>query len=324
MAPRTFWEFQDPMRSAFVENTCLPYLLGAQNEDGGWGFHAGSTSRAEPTAWALIALLEFAFTQAHEEASSRALRFLSAAQLPDGSWPSTPELQEGSWVTSLVCVALLGRKEFSGNVARGIGWLCMELPGEARPWRRFVRRFMAKRNLAAQNDSYFGWSWTRGTASWVEPTSYAIILLRSVPSELLSAAAKRRLSIGETMLYDRMCPGGGWNCGNPMVYGVPGEPQVSSTAWALLALIEHPERPEVQKSLQWLEGNSKSIQSPGSLSLAAMAMNAYGRPDPQLADSLRAMYEEKEIFWTVPEVAWAALAIGGAPNWLKRKSDGKR
>ena len=311
------------MRSAFVEKTGLPYLLDAQNEDGGWGFHAGSTSRAEPTAWALIALLECAFTQAHEDAASRAFHFLGVAQLPDGSWPSSPELLEGSWVTSLVCLALLGRNELSGNVARGLDWLCKELPGEARLLRRLVRRFKAKQGLVSQDDSYFGWSWTRGTASWVEPTSYAIIFLRSTPAELLSATANRRLRIGEAMLYDRMCPGGGWNCGNPMVYGTPGEPQVSSTVWALLALVEHPERPEVQKSLHWLEGNSKSIQSPVSLSLAVMALNAYGRPDPGLADSLRTMYEEKEILWDVPGVAWAALALCSARNWLKQKPIGE-
>jgi len=312
------------MRSAFVENTCLPYLLGAQNEDGGWGFHARSTSRAEPTVWALLALLEWASTPSHEEAASRAFHFLAAAQLPDGSWPSSPELQEGSWVTSLVCVALLGRNEFSGNVTRGLSWLCKELPGEARLWHRIVQRFKAKQRLAAQNDSYFGWGWTRGTASWVEPTSYAIILLQSIPAEMTSPSSKRRLRLGEAMLYDRMCPGGGWNCGNPMVYGVPGEPQVSSTVWALLALREHPERPEVQKSLLWLEGNSKSIQSTGSLSLAILAMNAYGRADAGLAESLRTMYEQREILWNVPEAAWAAMAMSGTRNWLEQKPDGGR
>jgi hypothetical protein len=307
------------MRSAFVENTCLPYLLGAQNEDGGWGFRLGSTSRAEPTAWALVALLESASTEAREQAASRAFHFLGAAQLADGSWPSSPELLEGSWVTSIVCLALLGRKEFSGQVARGIVWLCNELPGEAKLLRRLMKALVPKRNLAAQNDSYFGWNWTTGTASWVEPTSYAILLLRGAPAELSSAIATRRLRNGEAMLYDRMCPGGGWNCGNPMVYGVPGDPQVSSTAWALLALSEHPERPEVQKSLSWLEGNSGSMESPGSLSLAVMALNAYGRLEPRLADSLRGLYEEKDIFWNVLELAWAALALGGAPSWLNQK-----
>ncbi len=119
------------MRSAFVENICLPFLLNTQNEDGGWGFHAGSMSRAEPTAWALIALLECASTQSHKEAASRAFHFLGAAQLPDGSWPSSPELREGSWVTSLACLALLSPHEISENVTRGLRWLCKELPGEA-------------------------------------------------------------------------------------------------------------------------------------------------------------------------------------------------
>jgi len=310
------------MRSAFVENTCLPFLLDAQNKDGGWGFHAGSMSRAEPTAWALVALVECAFTQAHQEAASRAFQFLGLTQLPDGSWPSSPDLPEGSWATSLVCLALLGRKQGSGNVRRGLDWLCKELPGETSWLRRLVRPFVAKQSVGTQNESYFGWSWTIGTASWVEPTSYAIVFMRATPADWMSANAKRRLRIGEAMLYDRMCPGGGWNCGNPMVYGVPGEPQVSSTAWGLLALREHPERPEVQKSLSWLQENLKSIQSPGSLALALIAKNAYGRPDAGLAESLRTMYEKNEIPWNVPEVAWAALALSSTQNWLSRKSNG--
>ncbi len=310
------------MRPAFVENTCLPFLLEAQNEDGGWGFHAGSISRAEPSAWALIALLESAFDPSHEGAASRAIRFLCAAQLPDGSWSSSPEWREGSWVTSLVCLALHGRNESYGSVKRGLDWLSKELPGEAGLFHRFVRLFAAGRSVAVQNLSYFGWSWTTGTASWVEPTSYAILSLRGNPQDLLPVAAKRRLQLGGDMLYDRMCPGGGWNCGNPMVYGVPGEPQVSSTVWALLALRDHPERPEVQKSVQWLEDNLKSIQSPGSLALALIAMNAYGRPDLAVAESLQTMYEKNEILWNVPEVAWAGLALSGTQNWLQQKSNG--
>ena len=312
------------MRSAFVENTCLPFLLNAQNEDGGWGFHVGSISRAEPTAWALIALFESAFNPSHEEAAARGIRFLGSAQLPNGSWPSSPEWREGSWVSSLVCLALLGRKESLAIVQRGLDWLSKELPGEAGLFHRLVRLVAARKSVAVQNPSYFGWSWTIGTASWVEPTAYAILSLRGNPSEALSPAAKRRLHLGEGMLYDRMCPGGGWNCGNPMVYGVPGEPQVSSTVWALLALREHSERPEVQKSLHWLEMNLKSIRSPGSLALALIAMNAYGRSDPGLAESLRKMYEEQEIMRNVPEVAWAVLALSETQKWLQQKSNGNR
>ena len=310
------------MHSAFVENICLRFLLDKQNEDGGWGYHADSVSRVEPTAWALMALAESAFTEAHNEAASRASHFLDGAQLPDGSWPSSPEMQEGAWVTSLACLALLGQKEFSGNVKRGLDWLCKELPGEAGLLHRTIRRIVKKQKVGTQNESYFGWSWTIGTASWVEPTSYAIICMRSAPVESIPASAKRRIGIGEAMLYDRMCPGGGWNCGNPMVYGVPGVAQVSSTVWALLALRPHPGRPEVQKSLDWLQGKLHSIHSPASIALALLAMNAYDRPHPRLAETLQTTYEKDEIPWDVNEVAWAALALSSTQNWLKQKSNG--
>jgi len=316
-------KFRDDMRPAFVENTCLPFLLDAQNEDGGWGFRAHSVSRAEPTAWALIALAESAPAQAQEEAASRGVQFLHSAQLSDGSWPCSPGLPEGSWVTSLACLALLGREKSSENGKRGLGWLCKEMPGETGTLRRIMRTFAAKITDGTQNESYFGWSWTTGTSSWVEPTSYAMILLHAVPHSILPADAKHRMEMGEAMLCNRMCPGGGWNCGNPMVYGVPGEPQITSTVWALLALKNHPERTEVQQSLEWLQGKLNAIQSPVSLALSVIAMNAYEKPAAELALALQAMHEKNEILWNVPEVAWSALALsGGAQSWLKMKSAG--
>ena len=56
----------------FIEQSCLPYLRNAQNEDGGWGFMPGAGSRVEPTAWALIALHEFASATGSQKAVSDA------------------------------------------------------------------------------------------------------------------------------------------------------------------------------------------------------------------------------------------------------------
>jgi hypothetical protein len=314
------------MHSEFVERFCLPHLLEARNEDGGWGFKVASRSRAEPTAWALLSLLNCATMPAHQEAASRAAEFLAAMQLSDGSWPSAPEALEGSWVTSLVCLALLGQTKFSGNVTRGLNWLCDDLPGDSRLFRRLIRRLVVKNTVATQNDSYYGWSWTPRTSSWVEPTSYALIFMQRIPSESLSGAARRRQRVGAAMLIDRMCPGGGWNCGNPMVYGVAGQPQVGPTVWALLALKHHPEQPEVQESLSWLAENSKSIPepsaSPASLALTHIALSAYGRSDARLTEDLCAAYERNEATSTVPELAWAALALTDSGNWLKSDPNG--
>ena len=211
------------------------------------------------------------------EPTARGFRFLEATQLPDGAWPASPESREGCWVTALACWALLGIEEFSGSVRRGLSWLCADQPGEARLWWRLLRRLHRMRRVSSQKDSYYGWSWTLGTASWVEPTSSAVIVLGSAPARSVSLAASRRMRLAEAMLYDRMCPGGGWNCGNPMVYGVPGEPQVGTTAWALLALRQHADRHENQLSMQWLEQAWPKMQSPASLAMAHLALDACGR-----------------------------------------------
>ncbi|NOY94223.1 MAG: 2,3-oxidosqualene cyclase [Deltaproteobacteria bacterium] len=70
------------------------YLLSLQREDGGFGEHwsgcvtgvyrAHEQAQVTQTAWALMALVE---AEAPQRALDRAATWLSAAQLPDGSWP---------------------------------------------------------------------------------------------------------------------------------------------------------------------------------------------------------------------------------------------
>lgn len=307
-------ESHEKENKVLVERTCLPFLLHSQNKDGGWSFGSDARSRVEASAWVVLALRECGFSPTPVEAISRAFHFLQTTQLPNGSWPASPEAQEGCWVTALACWALLGREEFSGSVNRGLGWLCADRPGEARLWWRILRGLRCANRVSTQKDSYYGWSWTVGTASWVEPTS-ALIVLHGAPANLSGAAVRRQRS-AEAMLYDRMCPGGGWNCGNPMVYGVPGEPQVSTTAWALLALRRHADRQENQLSLQWLEQAWSKMESPTSLALAHLALDAYGRHNENLGTALRRALESSETPWSIPTVAWTALALCGGRHWL--------
>jgi len=298
----------------FIEQSCLPYLRNAQNEDGGWGFMPGAGSRVEPTAWALIALHEFASASSSEKAVSNAASFLKKVQLPDGSWPAALGQHSGSWVTSLACWSLLFSRQFESSLEKGLQWLGKELPGDSLTLWKIIRKLTAGGREAIQDDSFSGWSWTPGTASWVEPTSYAIIALRkgtkSPPPKL-----NQRLHMAKSMLYDRMCPAGGWNCGNPMVYGVAGEPQVGPTVWALLALQEDFAKPKIQESLNWLEHNAAGLQSPGSLALTHIALHLAGRTYAA-AKLLPRIYDEKnEVLWNVPVAAWSALTAT-KHNWL--------
>jgi len=320
----TTQSYSDSSQNALLlERVCLPYLRGAQNEDGGWGFQHGYQRRVEPTAWALLALSESA-DDAAAGATAVGLQYLLKAQLTDGSWPAAEGQEKGCWVTSLACLTLISQPQFRERLARGIRWLADERPGEAGRWFRFLRRLRRVRRIVAQNDSYYGWGWTSGTASWVEPTAMALIVLRNSPAVPLPVQVQRRIQLAEAMLYDRMSPGGGWNCGNPLVYGVPGEPQACQTSWALLALRDHPDRPEVQKSLDWLEASWRRIESPGTLALAQIALDLLGRNHADVRTSLCSFYEKNEILWNIPAVSSTILAMSEKHEWLNRSDARKK
>jgi hypothetical protein len=309
--------------ASFVPKTCFAYLRAAQNDDGGWGFTKGLESRVEPTAWCVLALHEFSEGPGVDEAALRGFSYLERTQLPDGSWPTTRGEEQGSWTTAPACWALLAYREQAHEcLDRGLNWLLQTTPGDAGVWWRLVRRLTAKRSVSSQSDQLYGWSWTQGTASWVEPTAYALIVLRCAPQKLLSADARKRISIAQKMLLDRMCPGGGWNCGNPMVYGVAGEPQVVPTVWALLALRDSGAS-EYRKGLDWLEANHDKVQSLASLALTKIGLDALGRSDPKLGSSLVDRFRDDSSVVNVPAVAWTVLALSNKQSWLKLTMPGE-
>ncbi len=301
--------------SSWMKTICSSLLRDAQNADGGWGFRPNTQSRVEPTCWALHTLLYCSGSES-SEGVTRGFRFLRGAQLPDGSWPSAPEAKIGCWVTSLACWVLLAEKDSSDAVAAGLSWFCGDWPLDSAPWARLLRRLSSQRHFFPQNGSLRGWGWTPRTSSWVEPTSFALLALQMSPKELLPRVAKRRQQLAENLLLDRMCPGGGWNCGNPLVYGVAGEPLVIPTAWALLALRNHPDRPENRKSLEWLERNIAEIQGPGSLALARICLECYGRSLPASTPDLRDFYRKNEFLRSTQVAAWVCLALSGGKDWL--------
>jgi len=304
----------------FREGLCLPLLLHSQNSDGGWGYRLDSRSSVEPTAWATLALREEAGRDF--EPLDRAAKWLRQAQMSDGAWPATADNNPGCWVTALACLALLEPSKAPAEaILKGLQWLSNTRPAEGSLWTRMLRRWHKEAVVVVHQDhSLWGWSWTPGTASWVEPTAYALILLRNIPERFYPKGAVQRKQLGEKMLYDRACPGGGWNTGNPMVYGVPGEPRIGPTAWALLALVDSMNREENRTSLDWLERNYENISGPGSLALAHLCLRTYGRPAPALEPRLRDLYLENHFLQNIVVAAWACLALGRIPAWLRSSS----
>jgi hypothetical protein len=297
----------------FAVRICLSFLLKAQNADGGWGYRPGKSSAVEPTAWSLLALSK---ADSKSEVIARGMAWLLGAQNEDGSWPTRPETVEGNWVTPLAALALVSLSGSQDPIARAADWLCRIRTGE-RSLKMRIARLLARKKFVDQDFQLQGWSWTPGTASWVEPTSLALIFLHHVPPALAPAAMVERRRVGEALLYDRMCATGGWNSGNPKVYGVIGIPQVGPTAWALLALQDHAEREENRRSLDWLAGCFDSITGPVSLALAHMALQACGRPAPDLEPKLEALFDSLQFLNDVPGFAQAAFALQAGPDVLR-------
>jgi hypothetical protein len=219
-------------------------------------------------------------------------------------------------MTSLACWALLAGNNSPEAVAAGLRWLIGDRPRSGAPWRRWLARLSRTRRLTAQNESYTGWGWTPNTAGWVEPTALALIVLDQSPRQLLPADAAERRQSAEAMLYDRMCPGGGWNSGNPMVYGVAGQPLAMATAWALLALRKHSARPENLQSLDWLTRSLPEVRGPGSLALAKICLESYGRPWPASAPRFEELHGNHQFLESIPVTAWVYLAITPKRQWL--------
>jgi len=284
------------------------HLKNLQNADGGWGFHSGGPSRVEPTSWAALALrdsdIEF----------RKAVRFLQSKQHTDGSWPACEEMNAGSWVTSLACSVLGTESQFGKNVAAGLAWLCDDFPRDSSPWRRLLQRLRPQLHVA-WNDSYRGWGWTPRTSSWVEPTAFALMALRDASPQHLPGNAADRRSSAIALLYDRMCPGGGWNCGNPRVYGVDGEALVLSTCWALLALRDAPEKPGRPLSLGWLQKAFEKIESAGSLAVARMTLENYALEPPQAKHHLQHWTAQDLAEEGTHVLAWVCMALDPARRW---------
>jgi hypothetical protein len=95
-----------------------------------------------------------------------------------------------------------------------------------------------------------------------------------------------RIRCGKEMLLDRACPGGGWNAGNGVVYGVPLAPHLDATAIALLALGGEQRNDPIASALDWLWRTAETCSAPWSLAWSILALDAHGRPVEALVDRL--------------------------------------
>jgi len=178
------------------------------------------------------------------------------------------------------------------SLASAINWL-LDAKGREASW-LWRWKFQIIDNSVKFNPAKYGWSWVPGTTSWVIPTAFCLIALRQSWNRGLNRTAElvERIVMGTSTLLDRMCPGGGWNAGNGMAFGVPYAPHIDATAIALLALAGHEREPGVQASLAWLVDRLPGCPSPYSLAWGILGLAAYRDNSSKVREALEGATKE--------------------------------
>ena len=279
-------------------------LIRRQLPCGGWSALAASPQSAlEPTCYSVLALGSQA-TDVRERAQS----FLLDAQNPNGSWPMfAGDDHDGSWVTSLVAIALRDIVPAIPARLKGLHWLLSSVGKEGNWFWKWKFR-TADRHVRFDPDK-FGWPWFPDTVSWVVPTAFATLALKQLPCSCDGfELALARVGRAVEMLMDRACPGGGWNAGNGIVYGAAVAPHPDDTAIALLALHDRSQDPVVQTTLAYLERTAPALTAPWSLAWTILALAAHHRPITLLRSALLAIADLSYIEYN-STLALVSLAL---------------
>jgi hypothetical protein len=243
-----------------------------------------------------------------------------ARQAADGLWPAVGDgTGPNFWATALAIntLSILGAEPVT--YADSVEALIRSRPMEA-SWLISLKFRFLDRHVQFDPRKY-GWPWLPETVSWIAPTAMVLIALQRARRRGLvhGSELQRRLRLGREMLIDRACPGGGWNAGNAVVYGVPLRPHIDTTALALLALRPLYHLPIVRNSLRWLLRNA---ECPSAYSLAWMVLAADVYKDVGIdvspainsaRDRLATLVENPRTIEDTSTIALAGLALGQDP-----------
>jgi len=268
--------------------TAAVRLRQTQNADGGWGYFPGKQSWLEPTFYAAVAL-------AGEPAADRAWILLKSWQGADGGWRPSADVHVPTWATSLCVTLAQSRNEFGEPFQKGVAWLLGSAGIEGPLWQRVLVRTHLFGN-PERNLDLKGWPWKPGTASWVEPTSHAIVALKQASAKAPSGKLQERVRIGQAQLLDVRCQDGGWNYGSHAALNVDLVAFPETTGLALIGLQG---QPGLGKSIDLAVRMARETPSPLARAWLTIALRLQEAEVPPSAVDLASS----------PETMIAALSI---------------
>ncbi|MGN6716585.1 MAG: hypothetical protein ACTHLX_04255 [Candidatus Binatia bacterium] len=294
----------------------VTFLNQSQNSDGGWGAIAGKQSNTESTALGLLALRSLEESR-ENPAVRKAEQWLTNSQNSDGSWAYGAGAKTPSWSTALAVTALGDSTVEVERLVKAGNWILAQEGSKPGILAKLILALSFQKKAVHLNDDLIGWSWTAGSFSWVEPTSYCLLALKKMKARLSAEAVKERVDQAELMIYDRMCEGGGWNYGNAAVYGDPLWPYPDITALALIALQDHRERNENQLSLKVLAKTAETTDSGLAIGWSSICLSLYGHDNSELRKRLEQKFVKTKFLGETKPIALSILAAGNGPSLFR-------
>jgi Squalene-hopene cyclase N-terminal domain len=297
-------------------NAAIELLLGAQNEDGGWGAVKGKRSNTESTSFVLMALKSLEGNP-FDRQTTAGLKWLLQRQKDDGSWSLNDASKQSSWTTPIAALALLSFQDQREHALRAAKWILTQ-EGRKPGWVATLLFRLSLLKKITELDPYLsGWSWTAGAFSWVEPTSYSLMTLKKLKRSLDGTNCEERIRQGEMLIYDRMCENGGWNYGNSRVLGEALWPYPDVTAVALIALQDQAMSETNQKSLRALDAMLREAGSGTALGWGILCLTLYKQDVQEWKKILVKNFEKTRFLGEIKAVALALLAFGNGASLFR-------
>ncbi len=236
-------------------------LASLQASDGGWPYIPGQASATESTALALLAL---AMIGEHASQRSAAQEWLAGRQQSSGLFSPTPLVDDAGWLAATAGLAMLHEGQTASSRSAADALLAQAV---------FTIDPPLPRSVYGYDTTLRGWPYSPGDFSLNEPTCMAMIFLKKA-----GYRDHARVREAAAMLRDRAIAGGGWNYGEPQVWGNDLFASVANTAMALAALADEQDE-RTAAGVAWLQARRGTITSLPSLGWAAIAMNVLGLLD---------------------------------------------
>ena len=238
----------------------LDDIISRELPDGGFRYLDVGPANPAATAWAVMALKS---SGTHLDAAGRGCDWLASIQHTDGRVSAVDGYDEAVWPTPLCILAWKCLQGYGQSIDAAIQFL-LTSQGQ--------HKIKDSESPAGHDTSIVGWPWIEKTHSWIEPTSLAMMALKSN-----GYANHPRTKEAARMIMDRQLPSGGWNYGNITVYGKELLPIPENTGQALCALGGMAGDDSVKTSLRYIVECLHKVRTPMALTWMLYGLGVWSR-----------------------------------------------